>query len=314
MNHEPETTVFNNITKALLIAERRYNNEFDRDRESYNKALSEKKVGGNDIERIKEYHEDYISSINLMQESIPLIWGELQEHYISDIERFRRIAERLIKNIENGFHILNQEEIEEEKQWIRKKWWGDDVKANAVDDCLNRAKRFLETQKNPLSPENLRMLYLYFLDNLHENVLFNIFDIDEHPLDYSICFKKIAEKNKIEPTTDPGNKNQPKRLRDLFIQPDLDYDHCIMVLSIVSPPVVNNSTYLLGDRSKGSIVAWVEALKQKGKIKEIEKPILVKLLNAEFHKLELGSHGRSLSDVTTSAYIKYFNKFLSLIN
>ena len=72
-----------------------------------------------------------------------------------------------------------------------------------------------------------------------------------------------------------------------------------------------HNKYLLGERQKGAIVAWIEVLKERGKIKTIDRIDLAKNLNDTFKGLNISS--RTLGNTTTTACHKYSIKLTALI-
>jgi len=102
-----------------------------------------------------------------------------------------------------------------------------------------------------------------------------------------------------------------KSLNKLFVD-NSACETCLNALRLVIPPVINNNNnYLLGERKKGAIVAWIEVLKIRGIIINIDKIKLAEILNNTFFGLSISS--RTLSNVTTTAYRKYFTKLTTLI-
>ena len=101
------------------------------------------------------------------------------------------------------------------------------------------------------------------------------------------------------------------KLQNIFTEIN-NYDVCINALRTVNPPVIDNANnYLLGEREKGAIVAWIEVLKKRGKIKTIERNELAEILNNSILGLEISS--RTLGNIKTTACNKYFSKLTSLI-
>ena len=115
-------------------------------------------------------------------------------------------------------------------------------------------------------------------------------------------------------TLKKDNKSKAiNNLVDLFLDP-ANAAKCISVLREVEPPVIDIANcYLLGLRQKGSVTAWVMALKSKGLIKNVTDDKLSKLLNKEFTDLDLSKDGRTLRNPQTTAYNKYYTKILNLL-
>ncbi|GET28781.1 hypothetical protein [Prolixibacter sp. SD074] len=108
----------------------------------------------------------------------------------------------------------------------------------------------------------------------------------------------------------------PKTFEELFThQEEKLINDCIDVLKRVEPPILTeNNKYNLGSKSKGAIVAWVKALKAKGFLRSnISDPIIAKHLNTRFGGLELGEDGRTLRNLETTSYNKYYTNLLNLL-
>ncbi len=86
------------------------------------------------------------------------------------------------------------------------------------------------------------------------------------------------------------------------------------ILRIVEPPIISHKNeYLLGSRSKGAITAFIDALKQKGLIaSKVSDAELALAMNELIVGLNLGKDGRTLRN-RSSAYLKYYNKLLNLL-
>jgi hypothetical protein len=72
--------------------------------------------------------------------------------------------------------------------------------------------------------------------------------------------------------------------------------------------------YLLGERQKGSIVAWVAVLRSKSLIQNISDSDLSRLLNKQFKQLELGADGRTLRNTETTSFTKYGSQIKKLLS
>lgn len=111
-----------------------------------------------------------------------------------------------------------------------------------------------------------------------------------------------------------AKKKKPIELGELFSSKK-DFTNCINTLKTIEPPVIDDLfNYRLGERQKGAIVAWVQAVKQRGKLKIVKDESLALLLNRKIKNLNLAKDGRTLRNTGTTAYKKYFNKFLNLIS
>ena len=111
-------------------------------------------------------------------------------------------------------------------------------------------------------------------------------------------------------------KYTPKTLEELFENvEDEMFKSCFNVLYEVSPPILNNlNRYNLGSKSKGSITAWIEALKNKGFIKKgLSDSVIATILNSKIKDLDLGKDGRTLRNINTTAYNKYYNTIFNLL-
>lgn len=113
----------------------------------------------------------------------------------------------------------------------------------------------------------------------------------------------------------PKSKSAPlNTIEDLFESLEVA-QLCIDVLKKTEPPIINyDCSFRLGPRMKGAIVAWIDALKDKGLInQQIKDAELAILLNQKFPNLELGKDGRSLRNPGSTAYKKYYNSLKSLL-
>jgi hypothetical protein len=112
---------------------------------------------------------------------------------------------------------------------------------------------------------------------------------------------------------DNSNASKPFKLKQIF-NDDAGFDEATMALKAATPPVINDKNeFLLGERKKGAIVAWIDILKLRGKIKSVNRETLIILLNNHFAGLNLGSEGRSFDNTTTTSYKQYYKKLLQLI-
>jgi hypothetical protein len=108
-------------------------------------------------------------------------------------------------------------------------------------------------------------------------------------------------------------KAKYEKLEDLFVSKAAEKE-CISALLSATPPVVDKKmNYKLGQRQKGSLVAWVDVLNEKHKILAINNDLLIRLLNKKIHGLKLGKSARSLRNRQTTAYRKYHRQFMVLI-
>lgn len=125
--------------------------------------------------------------------------------------------------------------------------------------------------------------------------------------------QNFFSKAEIRTESKPATDNQYHSLMDLFINPE-SYENCINALRSDRVQVIDNTNcYLLGERQKGSIVAWVEVLKMRGKIKQdIDRDTFAALLNKQF--LGLNISDRTLSNVSTTSARKYFKLLTALIS
>ena len=109
------------------------------------------------------------------------------------------------------------------------------------------------------------------------------------------------------------NKKAPESLKQTFTDP-LQYHKCIASLLEVNPPIIDNKmNFLLGERQKGAIVAWVSILRKHNIIHNVNDAMLSNLLNQAFHSLKLGRDGRSLRNIGTTSYRKYHSQLLKLL-
>lgn len=101
---------------------------------------------------------------------------------------------------------------------------------------------------------------------------------------------------------------------DLFTDKN-NVDLSLKVLLDVNPSIVDvNFNFILGERQKGSIVAWVSAMKEKGLIfNNVNDSDIARVLNSKIHGLNLGGDGRTLRNYGTTSYNKYYLELLSLL-
>lgn len=104
---------------------------------------------------------------------------------------------------------------------------------------------------------------------------------------------------------------KPESFNDMFEDPEL-IQGCIDILKKVNPPIITNKNHFnLGPRSKGAITAWVKALREKGLIKDnLKDNVIAQLINSKISGLNLGQDGRTLRNLRTTAYIKYYKSIL----
>ena len=123
-----------------------------------------------------------------------------------------------------------------------------------------------------------------------------------------------GNEKKIEPKDLDNDNKKAMTFGEMFEYPKLIQD-CIDVLKQVKPPIItDNNTFNLGNRSKGSIVAWITALKSKGLIKNnLSDTVVANLLNSKFKNFNLGTDGRTLRNFQTTSYNKYYTTILNLL-
>ncbi len=107
--------------------------------------------------------------------------------------------------------------------------------------------------------------------------------------------------------------NAPKTFEEMFDNDDIA-KKCFDVLKIVEPRIIDDKNqYCLGEREKGAITAYVVGLKN-GFISKYSDKTLALILNAKIKGLDLGAEGRTLRNTESTAYNKYYNKTLYLLN
>ncbi len=157
--------------------------------------------------------------------------------------------------------------------------------------------------------------YNEFLANNKIDVIVNKFfqNIEEKENQIRRVQQPKQKKVTIKKTSQKIKKTIPKYLEDIIAKKDIAI--YLDALKKVEPPVIDNSFhYRLGERQKGAVVAWVEVLRQKGKISRVNDEILSGLLNKKIKGLNLSTDGRTLRNLGTTAYNKYHNAFLDLIS
>jgi len=127
-------------------------------------------------------------------------------------------------------------------------------------------------------------------------------------------FIEFLERKKIG-LSSPKQKDKaiiPSTFEDLFVNKK-DIQFCIEVLQKVEPPIIDkNCNFILGVRSKGAFVAYVQVLNYRNKINYHPVNVLSKLLNNKFHRLSITD--RTLRNPCTKAYHKYLSDLKVLIN
>lgn len=161
----------------------------------------------------------------------------------------------------------------------------------------------------PIPPETPEQIAGYFkLYNELINELRNQF------LTIANKYISLWEEGKEEkqPKASLVNKNNPIAFHSLFSSKEVS-ELSIQILKDVIPPVINSKGYyILGKRQKGSITAWVAALKQKGIIHNITDNNLAVIINKRIKGLDIDE--RTLRNIGTTAYIKYFTQILARIS
>lgn len=114
-------------------------------------------------------------------------------------------------------------------------------------------------------------------------------------------------------TKEPGKNliTEIKTLNSVFVDCS-EIENYLKALREVDTPIIDKANnYLLGERQKGSIVAWVDVLKLRGKMKNLNRKKLSELLNNNFLGLNISS--RTFGNINTTAYKKYYKKLTALI-
>ena len=110
-----------------------------------------------------------------------------------------------------------------------------------------------------------------------------------------------------------GRNKLVMSLKEIILQQK--YGIAMDALRKVQNPVISSeNSFLLGARQKGAIAAWVCVLKFRNYIdSHISNKDLAKAINQEITGLDLYKDGGTLDDNKTSAFLRYYNKFLVLI-
>lgn len=163
--------------------------------------------------------------------------------------------------------------------------------------------------------------------NQFENFLLKVLNLDEvnapkyltrkafkEYLDYFDKTELLKDDAETIKAIDSEINNKPKTFNELFEYTEL-IQPCIDALKKVSPPIITDKEHFnLGSKSKGSIVAWVSALKAKGIIKNsLSDSLIAGFLNERFKGLELGADGRTLRNISTTAHNNYYTDLLNLL-
>ncbi len=127
--------------------------------------------------------------------------------------------------------------------------------------------------------------------------------------------KYLNDRSNKPSESKPGENakgNLEVTLENILVSP-YDLETYLQSLREIENPVIDkDNNFLLSPRNKGSIVAWIEVLRSKGKLKPVKRKVLCKVLNRTFSKLDISE--RTLSNVTTSSCILYRAKLTKLIN
>lgn len=106
------------------------------------------------------------------------------------------------------------------------------------------------------------------------------------------------------------NKNDDRKfktLKDIFKNND-DFELCIDELRKTNPPIINSKRkYLLGDRKKKSIVAWIDILNKKDFISKPNDKLLAPLLTEYFENFSISD--KTLRNEPTDLYEDYEKHF-----
>lgn len=149
-----------------------------------------------------------------------------------------------------------------------------------------------------LNPENCNPLNIGVVEN---HLLAWIESFEKHPFD---ILKAHYQED--------DERYRDAKLGDLFLVKS-DLKKYVEVLRSDKINVVDKKNrFILGERQKGAIVAWVDVLEQRGKLrKDVKRETLAYLLNEYFANLNIS--GRTLSNTTTTAAKKYRPLLLALI-
>ncbi len=136
------------------------------------------------------------------------------------------------------------------------------------------------------------------------------------PVSWKICELTVAWLDrKIKELRDRSVKeSKPVGLAptfsSLFVDPK-DEERCIKALRDVEPPVINdNGHYMLGERQKGAMVAFVDVLKTRNIIKVVQDDVLAAALSTKF---AMSITARTLRGSRSVIYDSYKKDFTALI-
>ena len=155
---------------------------------------------------------------------------------------------------------------------------------------------------------NLVTSWIPVTDKLRLRTIMNWVDINKSYITKKQAYKYKKKSLKID-------KPNYKTFDELFWDKD-SIEFCIDALRKVTPAVIDKeSQYLLGVRRKSAIVAWVDVIKARKKIREVTDENLASLLNNYFKGINFSKDGRTLrSPGIAAAYKKYHNQFTELIS
>jgi hypothetical protein len=216
------------------------------------------------------------------------------------------LISRIAKDESQRTYILNAE-LERIKRWFPQQ-----------HDLMHVIRFGDSPTSNNENGDRANELFYYFLENREIDFAAEFIN-PHHHIEILSTKEAYGYFKYINNQLKPGSKNNAVKpplnsLSEIFFNKE-DFKICVSALRSVTPPVISaTNTYLLGPRKKGAIVAWIDVLKNRGKIKDVELKDLIALLNNFFEELDFGGEGRVFSDTQTSSYKYYRGKLLAIIS
>jgi hypothetical protein len=244
--------------------------------------------------------EDYLSTFGFMDKATIYLEGEYIPYYdlreeMPDLEIDDIQAELLDRDDVFGLiHLLKLEIPAKEIVTLLRESL-DNYRSSGGDALHWLYKAFNQVRLNPGNCNPL-----------------NIGTVENHLLAWIESFEKYPFDILRAQNEDEDKRYRDATLGDLFVVKS-DLKKCVEMLRGGKINVIDKKNrFILGERQKGAIVAWVDVLQERGKLrKDVNRETLAYLLNEYFTNLNIS--GRTLSNPTTTAARKYRPLLLALI-
>lgn len=140
----------------------------------------------------------------------------------------------------------------------------------------------------------------------------NIGAVENHLLSWIESFERYPFDVLKARNDDEDTSYRDATLGDLFVVKSDLKKYAEVLRSGKINVIDKKNRYMLGERQKGAIVAWVDVLEQRGKMHTyVKRETLAHLLNEYFANLNIS--GRTLSNTNTTAAKKFRPLLLALI-